>query len=116
MVFLFCIFAKILGKFSRKYEIKITIIYNYYLIYFRENVLISSFSRNSVYLVQIIWKKTCPSMGYGGMKVWRPPPELTPSPARADGGNARRFRGEYSEQGVPETGFYPASIFSVKIM
>jgi hypothetical protein len=91
VLFLFRIFAKILGKFSRKYEIKITIIYYYYLIYFRENVLISSYFAEfrlfgSKYLKENLSQ-------YGGMKVWRLPPplpELTEVMLICIGGNTGR--------------------------
>ncbi len=53
VLFLFRIFAKILGKLSR----------NFAEFLFAKMILFRHISRNSVYLDQIIWKKTCPSMG-----------------------------------------------------
>ncbi len=67
-----------------KYEIKITFIYYYYLICFRENVQISPYLAEFRLFGSNYLKENLSQ--YGGMRVWRPPPpppELTPPPCRS---------------------------------
>ncbi len=75
VLFLFRFFAKMLGKIPR----------NFAEFRFAKMFLFRHISRNSVDLVQIIWKKTCPSMGARKTLVSPAPPPPPPSA----GGNAR---------------------------